>query len=203
MSHGNARLTPAGRLLLVRRVAAGEPQAEVACQMRLSRGTVTKWWGRWVELGDAGLADCSSRPDRSPRRTDAAAEERICRRRRATKRGPAYLSARTGVLASTVWRVLRRHGLDRLDRLDCPTAAGAPRKRRPVARPEQSVLSPHSRFAPLVPSLCRTAGHVRCPPLSHVEPQLMVGVRSRAERLGQTRESDAAVMTARGGADCG
>ena len=31
MSHGNARLTPAGRLLLVRRVAAGEPRAEVAC----------------------------------------------------------------------------------------------------------------------------------------------------------------------------
>ena len=45
MSHGNARLTPAGRLLLVRRVAAGEPQAEATRQMRLSRGTVTKWWG--------------------------------------------------------------------------------------------------------------------------------------------------------------
>ena len=55
MSHGNACLTPAGRLLLVRRVAAGEPRAEVARQMRLSRGTVAKWWGRWVEFGDAGL----------------------------------------------------------------------------------------------------------------------------------------------------
>ena len=121
MSHGNARLTPAGRLLLVRRVAAGEPQAEVARQMRLSRGTVAKWWGRWVEFGDAGLVDRSSRPLRSPRRTDAGTEERICRLRRSTKRGPAYLSARTGVPASTVWRVLRRHGLNRLDRLDRPT----------------------------------------------------------------------------------
>ncbi len=121
MSHGNARLTPAGRLLLVRRVAAGEPQAEVARQMRLSRGTVAKWWGRWVEFGDAGLVDRSSRPLRSPRRTDAATEERICRLRRSTMRGPAYLSARTGVPASTVWRVLRRHGLNRLDRLDRPT----------------------------------------------------------------------------------
>ena len=121
MSHANARLTPAGRLLLVRRVAAGEPQAEVARQMRLSRGTVAKWWGRWVEHGDAGLVDRSSRPNRSPRRTDAATEERICRLRRSTKRGPAYLSARTGVPASTVWRVLRRHGLNRLDRLDRPT----------------------------------------------------------------------------------
>ena len=121
MSHGNARLTPAGRLLLVRRVAAGEPQAEATRQMRLSRGTVAKWWRRWVEFGDAGLVDRSSRPDRSPRRTDAATEERICRLRRSTKRGPVYLSARTGVPASTVWRVLRRHGLNRLDRLDRPT----------------------------------------------------------------------------------
>lgn len=89
--------------------------------MRLSRATVAKWWGRWVEHGDAGLADRSSRPDRSPRRTDAVTEERICRLRRATKRGPVYLSARTGVPASTIWRVLRRHGLNRLDRLDRPT----------------------------------------------------------------------------------
>ncbi len=88
MSHGNARLTPAGRLLLVQRVAAGEPQAEATCQMRLSPATVAKWWSRWVEHGDAGLADRSSRLNRSPRRTDAAIEERICRLRSATKRGP-------------------------------------------------------------------------------------------------------------------
>ena len=121
MSHANARLTPAGRLLLVQRVAAGEPQAEVARQMKLSRGTVAKWWRRWLEHGDRGLVDRSSRPRRSPRRTDAKTEERICRLRRTTKRGPAYLSARTGVPASTVWRVLRRHGLNRLDRIDRPT----------------------------------------------------------------------------------
>ena len=121
MSHGNAMLTPAGRLLMVQRVAAGEPQAEVARQMNLSRATVAKWWRRWVEHGDAGLVDRSSRPRRSPRRTDAKTEERICRLRRSTGRGPVYLSARTGVPASTVWRVLRRHGLNRLDRLDRPT----------------------------------------------------------------------------------
>ncbi len=121
MSHANAGLTPAGRLLLVQRVAAGEPQAEVARQMKLSRGTVAKWWRRWQEHGDCGLADRSSRPRRSPRRTDARTEERICRLRRTTKRGPVYLSARTGVPASTVWRVLRRHGLNRLDVIDRPT----------------------------------------------------------------------------------
>ena len=121
MSHDNAMLTPAGRLLMVRRVAAGQPQAEVARQMNLSRATVAKWWHRWVEHGDAGLADRSSRPCRSPRRTATRTEERICGLRRSTGRGPVYLSARTGVSASTVWRILARHGLNRLDRLDRPT----------------------------------------------------------------------------------
>ncbi|MXZ98759.1 MAG: helix-turn-helix domain-containing protein [Acidimicrobiaceae bacterium] len=54
MSHANARLTPAGRLLMVRRIEAGMPQAHVARQMGLSRGTVAKWWRRWCEQGEAG-----------------------------------------------------------------------------------------------------------------------------------------------------
>ena len=57
MSHANARLMPAGRLLMVQRIEAGMPQAHVASQMGLSRGTVTKWWRRWCEGGEAGLAD--------------------------------------------------------------------------------------------------------------------------------------------------
>lgn len=133
MSHGNAMLTPAGRLLMVQRVASGEPQAVVARQMNLSRATVAKWWHRWREHGDDGLVDRSSRPHRSPRRTDAKTEERICRLRRSTGRGPVYLSARTGVPASTVWRILVRHGLNRLDRLDRtarPTTATRIRIRR-------------------------------------------------------------------------
>ena len=48
MSHANAPLTPAGRVLMVRRVEAGMPQAHVARQMRLSRGAVAKWWNRYV-----------------------------------------------------------------------------------------------------------------------------------------------------------
>ena len=42
MSHANARFTPAGRLLMVQRIEAGMPQAHVARQMGLSRGTVAK-----------------------------------------------------------------------------------------------------------------------------------------------------------------
>jgi hypothetical protein len=68
MSHANARFTPAGRLLIVQRVEGGMPQDHVAGQMGLSLATVAKWWHRWVEHGEAGLVDRSSRPHRSPRR---------------------------------------------------------------------------------------------------------------------------------------
>ena len=77
--------------------------------------------------------DRSSRPHRSPRRTDAAVEERICRLRRSTRRGPEYLSARTGVPASTVWRILCRSGLNRLSWIDRPTG-------RVIRRYERSAL---------------------------------------------------------------
>ncbi len=119
MSHPSARLTPAARLL-VERIEAGTTQSEVARQMGLSRGTVAKWWHRYQAEGEAGLVDRSSRPQRSPRRTAAKTEERICRLRRSTKRGPVFLAARTGVPPSTIWRVLKRHGLNRLSWMDRP-----------------------------------------------------------------------------------
>ncbi|WP_419930812.1 leucine zipper domain-containing protein [Candidatus Poriferisodalis sp.] len=98
MSHASARLTPAGRLLLVSRIEAGTTQAEVARQMGLSRGTVAKWWHRYQAEGEAGLIDRSSRPHRSPKRTDPNVEERIFRLRRSTKRSLVFLAARTGCL---------------------------------------------------------------------------------------------------------
>lgn len=55
MSHPNARLTPAGRKILVERIAAGMPIAHVADQMRISRQTAHRWWRRWREHGEAGL----------------------------------------------------------------------------------------------------------------------------------------------------
>ena len=131
MSHANAPFTPAGRLLMVQRIEAGMPQAHVARQMGVSRGTVAKWWRRWCEEGEAGLVDRSCRPHRSPRRTPARVEERICRLRRSTRRGPVYLSACTGVPAATVWRILQRNGLNRLSWIDRTTG-------RPVRRYERS-----------------------------------------------------------------
>ena len=91
---------------------------------------VAKWWHRYVAEGEAGLVDRSSRPHSSPRRTPVRVEERICRLRRSTRRGPMYLSARTGVPASTAWRILRRNGLNRLSWIDRPTGQAIRRYER-------------------------------------------------------------------------
>lgn len=45
--HGNARLTPVGRLTMVMRIESGRPVAHVAAEMGISRPTAYKWWRRW------------------------------------------------------------------------------------------------------------------------------------------------------------
>ena len=117
MAHRNARLTPLTRLDLVREVDAGWPQAEIARRFRVSRHTVAKWLGRFRAEGAAGLADRSSAPRSHPRRTPPELERRICAVRRTQGFGPHRIQWALGVARSTVYAVLRRHGLNRLDRL--------------------------------------------------------------------------------------
>ena len=68
--HENARLTPLGRERMVRQVLSGEDRIVVAEQHGVSVRTVAKWLARFRAEGVAGLRDRSSRPHRSPRRTD-------------------------------------------------------------------------------------------------------------------------------------
>ncbi|CAL9357298.1 IS481 family transposase [Streptomyces sp. enrichment culture] len=121
MSHRNARLTVHGRRLLVERVRSGRPVAHVAAEMGISRATAHKWLRRWRAEGEAGLHDRLSRPHRTPHRTAAAVEDRICRLRQERKLGPARIGPILGLPTSTVHRVLVRHGLNRLAFLDRPT----------------------------------------------------------------------------------
>jgi Transposase./Integrase core domain. len=121
VSHRNARLTVHGRRLLVERVCAGRPVAHVAAEMGVSRATAHKWVRRWRDEGEPGLADRSSRPRTTPHRTPAALEARVCRLRQARKLGPARLGPILGLPASTIHRILTRHGLNRLAHLDRPT----------------------------------------------------------------------------------
>ena len=119
--HGNARLTPVGRLTMVLRIEAGRPVADVAAEMGISRPTAYKWWHRWSEEGESGLVDRSSRPDRCPHQTSPAVAAQIEELRCTLKLGPARIGHRLGVPASTVQRVLVRLGLNRLAWMDRPT----------------------------------------------------------------------------------
>ncbi|MFJ8605199.1 IS481 family transposase [Streptomyces shenzhenensis] len=121
MPHSNARLTIHGRRLLVDRVRAGRPVAHVADEMGISRTTAHKWIRRWRAEGDAGLYDRTSRPRTTPHRTPADTESQICALRRERKLGPARIGPILGIPASTVHRVLVRHGLNWLCWMDRPT----------------------------------------------------------------------------------
>ncbi|MGW1281393.1 IS481 family transposase [Streptomyces tsukubensis] len=137
MSHRNARLTVHGRRILVERVLAGRPVAHVAAEMGISRPTAHKWVRRWRAEGDAGLLDRSSRPRTTPHRTPAVTEDEVCRLRTERKLGPARIGPILGLPASTVHRILVRHGLNRLAWLDRPT--GEPVRRYEHARPGELV----------------------------------------------------------------
>lgn len=119
--HRNAPLTPEGRLRLCHRIAGGWSITAAAESMNISRQTASKWWGRYRRQGRTGLGDRSSRPTHSPNRTPAALEQQILVLRAARKLGPARIGGILGVPASTVHRVLVRHGCNRLRWMDRPT----------------------------------------------------------------------------------
>ncbi|MFI9010570.1 helix-turn-helix domain-containing protein, partial [Actinosynnema sp. NPDC053489] len=124
MTHANAPLTPAGRLRLARCVVdEGWPLRRAAERFQVSSTTAARWASRYRELGEAGMADRSSRPRHSPGRLPTRRERRIVKVRLARRWGPARIAYLLGLNPSTVHRVLRRFGLARLVHLDRATAA--------------------------------------------------------------------------------
>lgn len=116
--HKNARLTQHSRWTLVRRVLIeGLSIAEVARAMGVSYPTVRKWVERYRKEGRAGLDDRSSRPQRCPHRTPDHDRDRVeaLRRERRTYR---QISLELGVSETTVCRILRSKGLNRLRLLE-------------------------------------------------------------------------------------
>ena len=115
--HKNARLTPAGRALLARRVSSGWTAKAAAEAAGVSLRTARKWIGRHRRGGERRHHDRSSAPRRCPRKV---AELRIAeieqlRRRRMT--GP-QIAAALGMARSTVGAILRRLGLGKLKALE-------------------------------------------------------------------------------------
>jgi len=122
VSHANAKLAPKGRLALARCVVDdGWPVRRAAERFQVSPTTATRWAGRYRLLGQAGMADRSSRPHRCPRRTPTRTERRIIKVRVIRRWGPARIAYLLGLHPSTVHRVLTRFGVARLRWLDRAT----------------------------------------------------------------------------------
>jgi transposase InsO family protein len=120
--HRNAPLTETGRLRLARCVVEDNwPLRRAAERFQVSPTTARRWADRYRQLGEAGMADRSSCPRTSPRRTPTRTERRIIKVRVLRRWGPARIAHLLRLVPSTVHRVLTRYGLARLTHLDRAT----------------------------------------------------------------------------------
>ncbi|PWK76417.1 transposase, partial [Lentzea atacamensis] len=133
ITHANAPLTELGRLRLARCVVDdGWPLRRAAERFQVSVSTAKRWADRYRTEGPAGMADRSSRPHSSPRRTCPRQERRIVKVRLARRWGPARIAYLLELNPSTVHRVLRRFRLARLRHLDRATGEPVRRYEHPV-----------------------------------------------------------------------
>jgi transposase InsO family protein len=121
-THRNAKLGLSGRFALVQAREAGLTVREVGRRFGVSPATVSRWSGRWRAASEherstlSCLFDRSSRPRRMPRLLPACEQRRICAARRRTGWGPRLLTVGVDHPHSTIWKVLKRHGLSRPQR---------------------------------------------------------------------------------------
>jgi transposase InsO family protein len=133
--HANAKLTPASRLLLCRRIEEGHRSLAGAAEAAGgSERTARKWLARYRTEGPGGLADRSSRPRRIPRATAPERQRAVLGLRRARMTADE-IAACLDVPARTVSRICARAGLGRLRALD----PAEPPNRFETPRPGQLV----------------------------------------------------------------
>ena len=111
--HQNARLTFRSREALAIKIVVEKVTLNAAAAaFSVSAKTAAKWAARYRAHGRPGLQDLSSRPQRSPRQTDAELVERILVLRRQRWTG-VRIAQTTGLSRATVSRILRRRKLSR------------------------------------------------------------------------------------------
>ena len=116
--HPSARFTPAGRALLVRRVTQESWTVDEAAEAAgVSARTAYKWLSRFEVEGPEGLLDRSSRPRSSPTQISPEWQTLVVELRRLRMTGVA-IAKKLRIPRSTVARILKRHGLERLKKLD-------------------------------------------------------------------------------------
>ncbi len=138
MPHRNAPLTELGRLRLARCIVDdGWPVARAAERFQVSRPTATRWAQRYRDLGAAGMADRSSRPKTSPRRTPQPVVRKVVHLRWKQRLGPVAIAGKVGLAPSTVHRILTSCRINRLWHVDRVT--GEPVRRYEMSRPGELV----------------------------------------------------------------
>jgi transposase InsO family protein len=103
--------------------------AQVAASSGVHRASVYRLLARYDAGGWAGLVDRRPVPRHQPRRLPEQVEARILNARAASRYGPRRLGAILGVPASTVAKVLARHGASRLPRQARPQVVRYERER--------------------------------------------------------------------------
>jgi transposase InsO family protein len=132
MEDARGRLGLGGRRELVRLVEEGASLRAAARRLGVAPATAHRWWHRWREAAEAErrkgtcLRSRPPRPRSCPWQLGAAEEARIVEARLRTNLGPARLAGLVGRRRSTVWKVLRRHGVSRRRRP--PAAPPTPRR---------------------------------------------------------------------------
>ena len=110
------RFSYESRCRLVSLVVEGMSPRAAAAACGASRATGYRLWRRYREGGWAALRDRPPVPRRQPRRLAPELEQRILAAREYANAGPLIVAGQLGLPASTVWKVLRRHGRSRLPR---------------------------------------------------------------------------------------
>jgi transposase InsO family protein len=129
--HARARLTPKGRLFVVKRVIGEGWSVTAAAEAAgVTERTVYRWIARYRAEGEAGLRDRSSAPRRIPHRTAADRVKAILDLRR-LRMTVAEIAELLEMPLSTVSTVLRRQGLGRLSRLEPPEPPNRYERSRP------------------------------------------------------------------------
>ena len=186
MAHRTARLSVFSRRVLVTRVTVeGWPASEVARHFQVSRSTAYKWVRRYRAEGEVGLLDRSSAPHGRPRALPAEAIAVILDARRYRRYGPHRLAPLTGHPRSTIYGVLCRHRVNRLDGLDRLT--GRP-VRRYVAPYPGALIHQDAKPLTRVPGPRRS---FREPPVGHDQLEVFVDDHSRLACVVLSRSAGA------------
>jgi transposase InsO family protein len=126
MEDRRCKLGLLGRLELVRLVERGSTLRAAAAALGVAPATAHRWWHRWAAASEAErvslacLRTRSSRPRSCPWALSAADEQAILTARARTNYGPMRLTWLTGRHRSTIWKVLKRHGVSRQRRTQRP-----------------------------------------------------------------------------------